>query len=154
MCSEQAQDITLTEEQRNELNLIIRKRSSSQSLVERAKIILLAAKGVGIKASVRELRCSRSMVRLWRRRWISQAEELSVCERLKDAPRPGHPPKFTAEQVCEIMALACKNPKDYGYILSHWSQNALAKAVIKEGIVENISQRQIGRFLKSGGYSS
>ena len=52
------------------------------------------------------------------------------------------------------MALACKNLKDYGYILSHWSQNALAKAVIKEGIVENISQRQIGRFLKSGGYSS
>ena len=69
-------------------------------------------------------------------------------------PAPSHPPKFTAEQVCEIMALACKNPKDYGYILSHWSQNALAKAVIKEGIVENISQRQIGRFLKSGGYSS
>ena len=28
MCSEQAQDITLTEEQCNELNLIIRKRSS------------------------------------------------------------------------------------------------------------------------------
>ena len=64
MCSEQAQNITLTEEQCNELNLIIRKRSNTQSLVERAKIILLAAKGVGIKASVRELRCSRSMVRL------------------------------------------------------------------------------------------
>ena len=56
MCSEQVQDILLTEEQCNELNLIIRKRSSSQSLVERAKIILLAAKGVGIKASVRELK--------------------------------------------------------------------------------------------------
>ena len=33
MCSEQVQDITLTEEQCNELNLIIRKRSNSQSLV-------------------------------------------------------------------------------------------------------------------------
>ncbi len=56
MCSEKVQDITLTEEQCNELDLIIRKRSNSQFLVERAKIILLAAQGVGIKASVRELR--------------------------------------------------------------------------------------------------
>ena len=72
---------------------------------------------------------------------ISQAEELSVCERLKDAPRPGHPPKFAAEQACKIMALACKKIKGYRFIFSHWSQNVLAKAAIKEGIVENISQR-------------
>ena len=107
MCSEQAQGIILTGKQCNKLKLIIRKNGSSQSLAERAKVI-------GIKAPVRELKCSHSMARLWRRRWISQAEKLSVCECLKDTPCPSHPPKFTAEKVCKRMAFDVGSLYDRG----------------------------------------
>src|SRR4029077_21235944 len=49
---------------------------------------------------------------LWRRRWAGVCaipiEEMSVVDRLSDAPRPGVQPRLTAEQVCQIVALACE----------------------------------------------
>ena len=153
MPSAHAQRFVLTKNQHDELQAIINKRSSPQALVLRAKIILAAEKGTGLRASARLLNCGRCMVERWRKHWVNRSGELSVTERLKDAPRPGAVPKFTAEQVCQIIALSCDKPEGHGYIISHWSQNALAKAAMEKGIVESISQRQVGRFLKSGRHS-
>ena len=56
-----------------------------------------------------------------------------MAERLSDAPRPGAPGKFTPEQVCAIIALACEAPKDSGLPISQtgsspyvWQSPALA----------------------------
>ncbi len=37
-----------------------------------------------------------------------------MAKRLADAPKPGAPPKFTPEQICQIIALACEKPADCG----------------------------------------
>jgi hypothetical protein len=50
--------------------------------------------------------------------------------------------------VVQIVALACENPKASGYPVSHWSPRELATEAVKRGIVEKISPRSIGRFLK------
>ena len=143
----------LSEQQRKDLELIIRRRSSSQAMVLRARIILAGAEGKSSLRTTKELGCNRETVTRWRKYWVARSDELSVLEKLKEAPRPGAKPKFTAEQICQIVAMSCDKPEDHGYPFSHWSENSLAMAAQDKGIVPSISQRQVGRFLKSGRYS-
>ena len=70
---------------------------------------------------------------------------------LSDAPRPGTPATYPAEIVCQIIAVSCEDPLKCGHPISHWTPQALRLEVIKREMVEDISVRQIGRFLKGGG---
>ena len=63
---------------------------------------------------------------------------------------PGYRAKFTAEHVTQILAVACEEPEKCGRPITHWTPRELADEVIKRGIVESISPRQVGRFLKIG----
>jgi putative transposase len=84
-----------------------------------------------------------------RNRWRC-APELTLADRLADAPRPGTPPTFTPEQICAILALACEPPEASGVPITHWSQSALAREAVKRRLVETISHGSVGRFLKGG----
>ena len=139
MQAEHCKPFALSEQQQEEHQNIIRKRSSTQAFVLRAKIILAAGQGVSIRASTQQLQCNRRTTTLWRKHWVERSG-LSVMERLQEASRLGAPPKFKAEQVCQIMALACEKPEDHGYILSHWLQNSLAKAAIEKKRLLNLSR--------------
>ena len=66
---------------------------------------------------------------------------------LTDVTRSGAPPRFGAEQVAGIIALACELPADGGLPVSHWTPSELAREAAKRGIVESISPRQVDRFL-------
>lgn len=87
---------------------------------------------------------------------MAAAEEGSLADKdlirvikdvLDDADRPGAPPTFSAEQVAQIIKIACEPPKDHGVPVTHWTPRELAAVVIARGIVESISERQVGRFL-------
>ena len=67
---------------------------------------------------------------------------------LSDAPRRGRPITFTPEQICQIVAVACESPQACGRPVTQWTPGELADEVIKRGIVESISPRSVGRFLK------
>src|SRR6476620_12210923 len=69
---------------------------------------------------------------------------------LQDRERPGTPVTFSTEQVVQIVALACENPNKSGRPVSHWTPAELADEAVKRGIVEEISPRSVGRFLKRG----
>lgn len=43
--------------------------------------------------------------------------------------------------------MACRDPMEYGRPISDWSSHELADELIKLGIVEQISPRQVGRWL-------
>ena len=144
-----ADPIVLKEIERDELDRLIRAHSTPQQLALRARIILLAADGIGNRDSARRLGVTVQTVRCWRRRWDG-APDLALVDRLADTPRPGTPPTFTPEQICAILALACEPPDASGVPITHWSQSALAREAIKRGLVETISHGSIGRFLKGG----
>ena len=74
-------------------------------------------------------------------------DEKSVLERLQDAPRSGSPPKFTAEQLTHLFAIACEDPRESGRPISHWTNRELADELVKRNIVESISPRHVGRLL-------
>lgn len=141
--------VEVSVEEREQLEAIVRKRTAEQRLAQRARIVLLAAAGWSLVETVRRLGLHKDTVAQWRRRW-RQTCGPNVSRRLADEPRPGAPAKFTAQQICAITALACEPPSASARPITPWSQNELADEAVKRGIVPEISQRSVGRFLKSG----
>ena len=139
-----AEPLVLSEVEREELDRLVRAHSTPQQLALRARIILLAADGIGNRDSARRLGITVQTVRCWRRRWSGEPD-LALAVRLADAPRPGTPPTFTPEQICAILALACEPPEASGIPITHWSQSALAREAVKRGLVETISHGSVGR---------
>jgi putative transposase len=141
--------LTLSQCEREELEKLLNRRSTPQQIVLRAKIILLADEGSNNREIGRELNISRYMARRWRNRWLELRERsLPVIERLQDGERSGVPAKFSMEQVVELFALACSDPKDYGRPISDWTARELAAEMEKQGIVTSISPRHVGRLLE------
>ena len=149
-----ADPVTVLPEQRKLLEELIRTRSTPQHLALRARMMVHAADGVGVRESARELDVWPKTVRHWRKRWRQADDKHSVCERLTDAPRPGAPARYTPEQICALVAMTCEKPSDSERPISQWSQREIADEAIKRGLVSNISQRSVGRFLKKRPTSS
>ena len=157
-----ATQIELTSRQRAELERIVRKANSKQIHVTRARIILLADKGFSNQQIADRLGGHRETTRRWRDRWAAEVENLAAVEAgsddkelgkyilslLSDQARSGTPGKFTAEQICQIVAISCEQPEVYGRPVTHWTPAELADEAVKQGIVTSISARHAGRFLK------
>ena len=146
-----AAPLALTTEQRQELNALIRAHSTQQKLAQRARIIVLAADGVSVSETAQRLGIWRKTASTWRRSWREADAAKSTAERLSDAPRSGAPGRFTPEQICAIIALACEDPKDSDLPVSQWSQSEVARQAVKRGIVPSISHGSVGRFFKRVG---
>lgn len=141
--------ISLSYEEREELEQVCRRHNTPQKLVRRARIVLLADAGQKYGKIARQLGVQPTVVTKWVKRWNSPAgTEMSVVERLSDLPRPGAPDTFTPEQLCQIVALACESPALYGRPITQWTARELRDEVLKQGIVATISERHIGRLLK------
>lgn len=81
--------LKLEKVEEEELENILARHSTSQQVVKRARIIILASEGKNHRQIARELDISRKMARLWRDRWLElKQKDVSVIERLLDAPRP------------------------------------------------------------------
>ena len=155
--------IELSVEEKAALEQLVRRGKTAHRIVVRAKIILKLAAGENNSQIARQLEIDRGQVLSWRGRWLQEWEGLKaqVCEAkpllslveevLSDKPRAGAPASFTAEQIVQIMAVACEKPEESGRPISHWSARELADESLKRKIVEQISPRSVGRFLKSGG---
>jgi len=138
----------LIDTERDALERLVRGHSTPQQIALRARIILLADSGLNNRQIARQLQVSRDMVRDWRQRWFDTAEsDVSVSERLQDAPRPGAPAHFTPEQLTHLFAIACEDPQESGRPISHWTARELADEMVKRGIVKSISARHVGRLL-------
>jgi len=156
-----AAKILITEKQQKLLEEFSKSRTLGKCLAQRATIILLAFAGRLNEDIALHVGLNRQQVGLWRRRWQAAWEALCVWEcaephRLRealldvlaDAPRPGAPATFTAEQVAQIVALACEPPKLSGRPIDHWTLRELRDEALKRKIVTEISVSQVGRFLQ------
>ena len=146
--------VELSPEVRHELEALLRRRSLPQQLALRARIVLAAADGHNNSQIARSLDLETDTVRLGRTRWLSFApiplSDFSLDERLSDVPRSGRPIQITAEQRCQLVALACEAPKDTGRPISQWTGREIADEVVKRGILPTISPRHASRLLKKG----
>jgi transposase len=150
--------VDLTDEERSELEKLVRRHSTRQQIALRARIVLAAAEGKNNKEVADEEGVDVSTSRRWRDRWLDlqpiPLSELSVEERLEDLPRPGAPSRITAEQRCQIIAMACEEPEESGRPISHWTGREIADEIKKRGIVDQISPRHAARLLKRWRYQA
>lgn len=156
-----AAKIIITERQQKLLEEFSKSRTIGQCFVQRATIILLGFKGMLNEEIALEVGLNRMQVGLWRRRWRDAWKSLCVWECtephrlreavldvLSDAPRPGVPAKFTADQVSRIVALACEPPKLSGRPINHWTLRELREEAIARKIVTDISVAHVGHILQ------
>lgn len=156
-----AAKVVITERQQVVLRELAQSRTESRILSQRAQIVLRAFDRQLNEQIAVAVGLGRLQVGLWRRRWQAAWEELTrlecaeprrlreaIREVLSDAPRAGCPGTFTAEQVTQILALACEPPEQSQRPITHWTQAELRDEVVKRGIVPSISTTQIGRYLQ------
>ncbi len=161
--------VTLTARQRACLEQIARRQTSPQRLVRRAKILLAMDAGANHCQMARQMHLNRGTVRAWCQRWLAltpkleQAEMAELSDKalttmleevLTDHPRSGTPATFTPEQIVQIVAVACEPPEESGRPIRHWTPREVAEEVRQRGIVDAISTRSVGRFLKSGRFKA
>jgi len=160
-----AAKVIVTERQLATLKKMAASSTCPQGVAQRARMIVLAFAGETNESIAQRIQCERHMVGVWRRRWVRAFERLVLVEcgekdsalpramerLLSASPRRGWAGKFSAEQVTEIIAVACEPPDKCGRPVTHWTPRELADEVKKRKMVESISARQVGRFLKDGG---
>jgi len=157
---------------------ILTKLSKSQTLanhiVQRSKLLsyYLSCEQNKRKTS-RDLNIARDKIYNWVRRWEAahQAREQQweyyqqglmtekeyqdfFIEVLSNKPRSGAPPKFTASQKSQIVALGLQNPQDLGLPFTHWTGDLLKREAISRGIVKEISSGHINLILKKSAFVS
>ena len=111
--------ITITEEQRQQLEDWTKRRTTAQALARRASIILLSLQGVNDVQIARRLHTTRETVGRWRRRFLLQG-----VDGLLDEPRPGAPRTIGDKERGRVVTLTLESkPTD----ATQWSTRAMAR---------------------------
>lgn len=160
-----APPIKLLPRQRTILEQLSRSRTLERRLAERVYIVLGATQGKTTVAVASELGVDPQRVARWRSRFAAARDalaakttdevpdeelEAAIIDLLSDEERSGSPGKFTAEQLAQLVALACQEPKELGLPVTHWTPRELAACAQQRGIVESISPRHVARFFGGG----
>ena len=95
----------------------VRSPSIRAGLAQRARIVLLAADGIGTNEIVRRTGVSKPTVILWKRRYAAEG-----VGGLDDRPKPGKP--RTTDDVAIVLATLEPPPQRLG--VTHWSSRLLA----------------------------
>jgi transposase len=153
-----ARVVILSDAEQQGLEKLVKRHTVGQQFALRGRIVLLAAMGKKNTEIAKALKVTLDTVRLWRGRWLDlqtiALDDLSVEERLQDLPRPGAPVRITADQRCQIEALACEEPEEAGRPITNWTAREMADEIIQRRIVDQISPRHAARLLKRGRYST
>lgn len=118
--SRRAPIVSLNDEQRQLLESRARSRTGRHQQVQRAHLILAAAKGQGNKIIAGEIGMTRQRVGMWRQRFLGEG-----LAGLEDRTRCGRPRVYSEEDRVRVLEMACtqKPPAE-----THWSVRTLAKA--------------------------
>lgn len=145
MSGPKAQRLRLAPSVRSELEVLARSSRVEARLVQRAKIVVLAAQGLSNAEIGRRVGCHVDTVRQWRRRF---AEDGRVST-LEDRPRSGRPAVVSPATRCDVIKLACDKPANHG--VKHrttWTYESLARVLLQETAV-SLSRSEIGRILRN-----
>jgi transposase len=135
MAIREATPIVLTADERTTLEGWVRSGVIEHRLVERARVVLLAAAGMASRRVAREVGCARGVVSKWRVRFARDR-----LAGLADAPRPGKPKIYDAAVDRRILA-ALDRPPPAGF--ARWTAPLLAREL------GDVSDQHIWRFLRA-----
>jgi len=126
--------VVLTPAERESLLSLSRRRTSTQAIACRARIVLAAAEGKSNLAVAAALSISRLTVGKWRARFLARR-----LDGLRDEPRPGAPRRITDADVARIVNRALGEPPMNA---AQWSTRSLAQET-------GLSQSTVSRILRA-----
>jgi transposase len=116
-----APQVVLTEDQAQTLQQWARGRSLPARLVERSRVVLLAAAGKQDLEIAAEVGISNQKAARWRKRFL----KLGLAGLEKDAARPGRTPTITPAMVQDVVR---KTTQEKPANATHWSTRTMAEA--------------------------
>lgn len=127
--------VTLSDEQREQLEAFARSRSLPHGLVRRAHIVLLAAQGMTNTAIAKQLAVSDPTVAQWCKRFIAEG-----IDGLYDLPSGGRPRTYGDDEVARMLRRALDERPPGS---THWSVRSFAEA---SGVSKSTVQRYFKLF--------
>lgn len=115
------QQLKLTNDARQDLEAFANSRSLPHGLVQRAKIVLMAAEGQSNAHIAAKLHISRLTVGVWRRRYLDHG-----LEGLHDELKPGRPRSISDERVAVIVRKTLETKPKGG---THWAVRPMAQSM-------------------------
>ena len=112
-----AKAITLTNDDLEYLQSLVRQRTIQAQVVDRAKILLYKSQGASNNDIAERLDVNINTVKLC----LSKFKEGGVQRALFDDQRKGRPVEITDDAVTWIISLACQRPCDLGYSQELWT---------------------------------
>lgn len=126
--------IALSDEERETLTSWSRASTGEHRMVERSRVILLAAEGLSVREIAGRLKTRLARVSKWRKRFRTER-----LEGLQDATRTGKPKTYDEKTEKRILVLLDRDPPR-GY--SQWNGRLLAQAL------GDVSADQVWRVLR------
>jgi transposase/transcriptional regulator with XRE-family HTH domain len=127
-------ELTLSDEEREQLMRWERRATSAQSLALRSRIVLACAEGLSGKDVASRLGVTQATVGKWRRRFVEHR-----LEGLSDEDRPGRPATVTVDQVEDVIVATLESTPANA---THWSRAKMAER-------SGLSKSTIGRIWKT-----
>ena len=140
--------VKLSEDERNQLNEMIRKGKSSAQRLTKARILLKAdiseaGEGWSDSRIMDALETSATTVYRTRQQLVEEGFEAALSR--KQRARPAVPPIFDGEKEARLIALSCSKPPKGR---ARWTLRLLESAVVELNIVDRSSDSTIWRVLK------
>lgn len=132
-----APQVVLTENQAQTLQQWARARSLPARLVERARVVLLAAAGKQDLEIAAEVGISNQKAARWRKRFL----KLGLAGLERDAARPGRTPTITPAMVQDVVR---KTTQEKPANATHWSTRTMAEAT-------GLSEKSVRRIWHKNG---
>lgn len=128
--------------ERTALKQTVRAGTSSQRDAQRARIILLSARGLTNAAVAEELGITPKAVGKWRQRFVKEGPKA-----LRDAARSGCPPTYTPEQKAWYFQKVLEEARDNGVPISRWTCAELVGFAKRAGLDPTPDPATLWRWL-------
>lgn len=139
------QHVYLNENERTELEQLIKSGTNLARVIARARTLLLLDRSQGKKRTIEEVieaaMVSQGTVSNTKKRYFTGGLQAA----LYDKPRPGAKPKITGEVEAHLLALVCSEPPEDR---ERWTLRLLADELVALELVESISHVAVRDVLK------
>ena len=142
--------LPLSDEDRDYLKSLSKKRTIQAQVVDRARILLYKADGMTFQEIADKLAISTATVRLC----VSKFNKGGLDAALFDVQRPGRPSEITDDAKAWMLSIACQRPAELGYAQELWTLTSLHKYIQKHAKevgyprLSTVTKPYIQKFLK------
>lgn len=139
------QHIYLKQDERTELEQLIKSGVLSARVIARARALLLLDRSQGEARTIQQVieaaMVSQGTIYNLKERYFSEGLDRALYEK----PRPGAKPKIDGEVEAHLIALTCSDPPE-GY--DRWTLRLLADRLVSLEVIDAISHVAVGEALK------